>query len=87
MSKEVWKFDLHPGLQEIGMPQGARLLYAVEQYETGVLYALVDPAGPYEPRAVFVVPSGEPFEADAGLVPLGVLKLHGGALMYHVFGK
>lgn len=88
MSRVVWKYVLAPDANDIQVPAGARFLYATEQLNDVVAYALVEPDQPVrETRRLWVVGTG----SDAGdlpdgeLRPLGVARLAGGLLMFHVF--
>lgn len=84
MERAVWKYSLQPGMNDLAVPTGAKFLYATAQYDTGVVYALVDPEAKTEMRRVLVVGTGQG-GVPAGWQPLGLIALAGGNLMFHAF--
>lgn len=60
MKQVVWKFPLTNGETQIfRMPKGAQILDVQVQYETFVLWALVDPRIPYEDRTLVRLNTGD----------------------------
>ena len=42
MAKTVWKYELRPGIRKVEMPEGASLLHVGVQFDSPMLWALVD---------------------------------------------
>ena len=87
MIKAVWKFPLVPvPLQDISMPQGARILHVDTQHETMNIWAAVDPEAEAEIRKIAIVGTGHEAPLE-GWTHLGSAMMHGGEFVYHVFEK
>ena len=76
--------------QVIDMPRGATILALQVQYEKPVIWALVDPDAPCEPRTFVTVGTGHempPFEDQGGQqrTYIGTYQVNGGRLVFHVF--
>jgi hypothetical protein len=84
----IFKYPLLPKEHQVlTLPHGAKILSVVEQNEKICVYAKVDLNEPHMGDYDFwVVPTGQeiPYE-DINAIFLGTVKLHGGALIFHVF--
>ena len=69
--------------QIIHMPAGAQILSAQGQHETGVLWAIVDPDAPEEPRTFVCLNTGVPMKG--GLSYIDTVQIHDGYTVFHVF--
>ena len=69
--------------QTMHMPAGAKILSSQGQHETGVLWAIVDPDAPEEPRTIVCLNTGVPMQG--GLSYIGTVQIHGGYTVFHVF--
>ena len=87
--KAIHKYQLQPqSPQRIELPAGAELLYAAEHFGGIAVYALVDAeADLVQRRLLWVVRTGDPIEFSNKAEALGVVALHGGALMLHIFAE
>lgn len=86
MSKEVWKFGLSVGHQEIEMPADSELLSVQVQNGLPCLWAVVDPSAPKAMVRFRVHGTGHPLEEDIDeWIWLGTFQMHGGGLVFHVF--
>ncbi len=82
----IWKQVLKAATaQQIGVPRGAELLCAREQFEQVCVWFRCDPAEPFELRGIAIVGTGRPAPPDGRY--LGTASLQGGQLMFHVFEK
>lgn len=86
MSKFVFKYPLTPRSHVVELPKGAEILSVANQAETIVLYALVDPEQPVEPRAIEIILTGEEIVTPQYLGRfIGTVMLGGGSFVVHVF--
>lgn len=81
--KTVWKYALESTNQTIDMPAGAKILTVQSQYESPVIWALVEPEMPTESRKFVVYGTGHP-APEAGQY-LGTFQIEKGRLVFHVF--
>lgn len=79
----VWKYLLGPGLTNIPMSAGARLLHAHEQDGRAYVWAEVDPTARCVDRWVRVVGTGHEFPPGGTYV--GTFHLDG--LVFHVYDE
>lgn len=86
MSKTIWKYPIPiADVQDVAMPEGARILCVQTQGELPCLWALVDPTAPPAPRKILIAGTGHTRD-DLDLAQyLGTFQLAGGALIFHVF--
>ncbi len=83
----VWKYPVNPGQGtfERLMPAGARVLSVQVQRGEPFMWALVNPATPYEKRTFVVVGTGAD-HVPAGLIKfIGTFQLESGCLVFHLF--
>lgn len=80
--KTVWKYVLQSDSQIIHMPSGAKILSVQFQYKAPVVWALVDPEMPTEPRKFVAYGTGQPV-SEAGQY-LGTFQIVNG-IVFHVF--
>jgi len=67
--KSIWKFPLKiTDMQEVRMPEGAKILTVQIQGETPTLWAEVDTDGVPEERLIEIVGTGNPMAYDMGNV-------------------
>jgi hypothetical protein len=89
--KVIYKYPLEiKDDQYIKLPKGSRLLSACEQYENIVIYALVDDNAEDMEDYNFVIHGTGHYADDVFYNDyqfLGTVKLRGGALIFHVFGR
>ncbi len=82
----VWKFPLQVAdVQQVLMPQGARLLTVQVQDDTPCLWAVVDPASRPVVRWIHTAGTGHTWPAKSLSEHISTYQLHGGALVFHVF--
>ena len=83
--KTVWKYVLKPGdVVTVNMPRGATILSVGEHQNVMFLWALVDPAEPYEMRQFCIAGTGhERTDLDGRFI--GTIQLAAGMLVLHVF--
>lgn len=82
---KIFKYPLSiTSRQIVALPYGSKVLYVAEQYGSAVLYALVTDVREDQDHDIRCVGTGQQinFPTDS---PLGVVKLEGGALMFHFF--
>lgn len=87
--KQIWKFPLHPDVIAYDMPAGAKILTVQVQDDTPVLWALVNPLAPKEPRQIRFIPTGQDMEGDnnGGLEYINTFQIPTarGILVFHAF--
>lgn len=84
MTKTIWKFPLEiAGEQSVQMPAGAKILDVQMQDGKLMLWALVDPNAPKEPREILIHGTGHPVENVGGHI--GTFQMYGGTLVFHAF--
>ena len=86
--RTIWKYEIEQtGLQEIYMPEGARILCVQVQRKTACIWAMVNKRLPMEKRKIYV--TGTDHDIEDGIVPMldyiGTFQLLEGALVWHVF--
>ena len=85
--KRVFKYLLDvTDLQDVRLPQGAKILTAQMQGDQLCLWALVDQDALHltEWRRIRIAGTGHEIEADS-IKYISTVQLHGGALVYHIF--
>lgn len=83
--KTTYKYHLTPDVvNEIGVPEGARILCAHAQYGNPTIWALVDPAAPLKRRRIAVYTTGGKMEDPEGAY-VGTVMLYDETLVLHVF--
>lgn len=60
----IWKYPIHPGENELYIPEGADILTAQTLDGEPCLWALCDPNNRVEARKFLVVPTGRDFKGD-----------------------
>jgi len=86
--RAIFKYRLPVGgFCTIGIRKGARLLHVDNQHDLPVLWAVVDPDQPDEPRTFMVVATGENFTEDVydDTRYVGTVLLQSGRFVLHVF--
>lgn len=84
----IWKFPV-PIEDDftIEMPRSARVLSVQIQHGVPVLWALVQPDDVKVERRFRVAGTGHPLPAESlGWAFIGTFQIHGGALVFHLFG-
>jgi hypothetical protein len=74
--------------QRVNMPRGARVLsVGIQNAMDIVVWAIVDPMQPREPRTFWVVGTGHPFPPSAVAINqfVGTVLIAGGMLVFHIF--
>ena len=86
MTRKIYKYPLaiEPH-QEVTMPRGAKVLCFMNQYETPVLWAEVDPDERAETRLFHLVGTGHEVTPQQELVYIGTASFRGGGLMWHLY--
>lgn len=85
---EVWKFVLKMVTSEqvVEMPYGARILHVDMQYNTPVLWALVDPQETEaDKRRFLIAETGQSIDYQRISGHISTLLLNGGRYAVHVF--
>ena len=85
---EVWKFVLKmvSTEQTVEMPFGARILHADMQYNTPVIWALVNPQETeMDKRRFLIAETGQEIDYHRISVHISTLLLSGGRYVLHVF--
>lgn len=85
----IHKYELPANdIVTVQVREGARPLHVAEQRPGCMcLWAQVDTDAPLVLRTLYIFGTGEPWPDDAPpLVHLGSALLHGGSLVFHVFG-
>lgn len=86
MSKFVYKYPLALRARSIDLPKGSEILSVANQGERIVLYALVDPEQPIEPRSIEIILTGEEIVTPQFLGRfVGTVLLDAGAFVVHVY--
>lgn len=78
----IYKYELHPSIPEVDLPEGAKVLSAGEQGGGIVVWALVDPEAERVPRRISIYGTGHEVPADPGTF---VQTVFVGPLVFHVF--
>jgi len=78
---EIWKYTLHPGVQDVAMPEDSLVLTVQLQQGIITLWARVKPSAPTSIRTFVVLGTGQPFANDR-LVYIGTVQDHW--LVWHV---
>ena len=86
--QRIYKYALTPTDRlTLLLPEGAAPLCVQTQNGEPWLWALVDAAQPLAPMAFVIHGTGHPVLPGCGAHNyLGTFQLHGGALVFHVFG-
>lgn len=84
--KAVWKFELSvTDMQTVEMPKGAILLTVQGQYDSPMLWALVELGETQtEKRDFRLAGTGHPIEQE-NIVYVGTFQLHNGTFVAHLF--
>lgn len=88
MKKVIYKYTLEiADLQEIRMPQGARVLSAKEQYGKLVIWALCDTSQPERNKNIQIIGTGNPIEYNVSEHDWHFVDtvLMSNGLVWHVF--
>lgn len=83
--RTIYKYPVLPGLSVIQMPAGAKILSAHVQYDTLMLWALVNADAATELRELAVFGTGDSIRGNQDLEFIGTVLLHDGTLVLHVF--
>jgi hypothetical protein len=81
----IWEFPLKLTLNNIKMPEGAKILTCANPMDTPTLWAMVDPTAPKEVRTFRIIPTGGADFAQEGLEYIGTVHKIMGWMVYHVF--
>ncbi len=82
---KVFKYELTASKTMLQLPHGADLLSVQMQFNTPVLWALVDPKKQLkETRVIAIIPTGVEFDAD-GASYIATFQTDGGRLIFHAF--
>lgn len=85
MRREVWKFPIAPGENEVVMPVGAHVISAQQQGDFNVvLWAIVDRDAPTQKRRVFVAMTGQDLPKGIGWRHF-VATVQVGPIVSHIF--
>jgi hypothetical protein len=87
--RDIWKFALAPGPNEVKMPSGAKVLTAQTQETSNSvsLWAIVDPDAELEARRFVLLPTGLEWQDD-GTIEMryyGTVQFGGSTVVLHVF--
>lgn len=82
MTRAVWKYELPFDINQVSMPEGARVLDVQATRGVPTIYALVDPEAPRRVRTFRRVVTSEVFEGD---VHDYVASVRGGVHVWHIF--
>ncbi len=86
MAKKIYKYSLSlEAHQEIMLPNGAKVLRFMNQYEVPTIWAEVDPDEPTLPRLFHIVGTGHDMPTQE-LTYIGTALFRGGALVWHLYG-
>lgn len=87
MNKQVWKYLLSHGRNNIKMPKDAEILTAQSQGDDAFIWALVDPSKEVENRVFDTFGTGHNIGYDMGVERkyINTFQMDGGALVFHVF--
>jgi hypothetical protein len=85
MRRTIWKFPVVARERfTVSMPKGAEVLDVQVQHSEAMMWVLVDPTAPIEPRTFAVHGTGHEF-VDDGYAYIGTFQLSGGGLVFHLF--
>jgi len=73
-------------VQDVYLPEGARILALAVQHRVPCLWCLVQPDAPVVRMTVYCYGTGHPLPSDPGEY-IGTVQLHGGELVLHYFRK
>lgn len=84
--KTIWKYNLFTtDLQFISMPQGAEILCVQAQFDSPVIWAIVDSKEQnYESRSIAIYGTGNPVP-EIKQKYIGTYQILGGSFVGHVF--
>ena len=86
MTMKIWKWTLEvTDLQQLPMPDGAKLLDVQIQDGMPQLWALVDEKAPIIDRAIATYGTGNPLPDGYPGEYVGTYQISGGAMVFHVF--
>jgi len=82
--QSIWKFSLNVcGSQSISMPKGAKILTVQQQFDSPVLWAIVDPdQGDFEQREIRIYGTGSHYESIPGEY---ICTFQQNGFVWHVF--
>ena len=80
----TWKYQLEHVTNTFSMPSGAQVLTVQIQRGEPCLWALVNPAQPYEERTFRIYGAGHEIE-EQWIGYIGTVQMLGGSLVWHVF--
>lgn len=84
----IWKFILAGAVNDVEMPNGARVIEVHEQHGQICVWAWVDPAARRVTRRLVVVGTGHAApENELEAAYVGSAHLQGGAFVFHVFDE
>lgn len=85
--KQVWKYQITPGRNEIELPKDAQILAVQTQYGNPCLWVLVNPKAAKETRYFDVFGTGHDIPYDMGTERhyIGTFQLENGHLIFHLF--
>ena len=85
MQRSIWKYEFKvTDSFSIDMPKDAEVLCVQVQGNRPVMWAVVDPKEPTEPRKFRVHGTGHPILTDK-INYIGTIQEAGGSLIWHVF--
>lgn len=80
----VWKYKLHPGLNEYQMPEGAEILSSQVVGDDVYCWAKVDDTHPNKAREVYVAGTGHSLYDDCTLRFIDTVTVEGW-MKWHIF--
>ena len=89
MKKQIWKFLLFIGKNEIKMPKGAEILDGQTQNGYPCIWALVNPNNETESRYFEAYTTGQDIHFDMGIERkyIGTFQTQSGAFVFHLFER
>lgn len=87
--KVIYKYELESfKYQSIKIPKDAKILTAQIQYDSIMLWAIVNPDNTELDFNFYVAPTGQPFPDDINIddfIFINTVQIGGGSLIFHVF--
>jgi hypothetical protein len=82
----IWKYEIMPGVFDLNMPAGARILSVQVQRGKPYVWALCCPDNEIEKRRLCVVGTGHSTPENIENARfVGTFQLNGGELVFHLF--
>ena len=83
----IWKYTLgNTGVvQNLSMPEGAKILRAQMQHDAICIWALVNEDAPHETRGFVIYGTGHTMRAEVTHKFIDTIQMLNGSLIFHVF--